>query len=290
MPRQSRPVRVGGIDYLNALPLTRYLEADRDPPLKVTNHVPSVLASKLRAGALDIALVPVVEYLARPEYRILPGISIASYGEVRSIRFYHRRPLAEVRAVGLDSSSRTSAMLTRILFRDLWRGSPEFRQIPPGEAGALLRGDARQLGDLDGVLVIGDAALSVLPPVEWEAQDLGTVWTRWTGLPCVYAFWVWHGGPSPAGLIELFERAKERGLARIDEIVAGLHLGADFDEVRCRHYLHRVIRYDLGGLEIEGLLEFYRRLAGLPGLDGEIRGDVTDAEALRWLEPDLAPA
>ncbi len=165
--------------------------------------------------------------------------------------------------------------------------------VPPGlpeRGGGIAPRGRAPAGDLDGVLVIGDAALSVPPPVEWEAQDLGTVWTRWTGLPCVYAFWVWHGGPSPAGLVELFERAKERGLARIDEIVAGLRLGADFDEVRCRHYLHRVIGYDLGNLEIEGLLEFYRRLAGLPGLGGELSGDITDAGSLRWLEPDLAPA
>jgi len=296
MVRRERVVRVGGIDYLNALPLTRYLREDQTPPLKVSNHVPSDLAQKLREGELDIALVPVVEYLAREEYRILPGICIASYGEVRSIRLYHSRPLSEVRTVGLDVCSLTSAMLTRVFFRDLWRGSPSFREVSPQQAKAVLGVPDATVTvngeDLDAVLLIGDAALAIPPRAGWEVVDLGTEWTRWTGLPCIYAFWVWRGGPSPAGLVEVFERAKDAGLARIDDIVASLHLDADFDAVSCRHYLNRVIQYDLGQLQLEGLLEFYKRLKGLPEL---LRHGLADEPAnlgsLRWLDaPDLAPA
>lgn len=296
MARGEHVVRVGGIDYLNALPLTRYIEEEQTPALKVSNHVPSVLAQKLRQGDLDIALVPVVEYLACEEYRILPGICIASYGEVRSIRLYHRRPLSEVHNVGLDECSLTSAMLTRVFFRDLWRGSPSFRQVSPQQAKAVLGASDSTVTvdgeELDAVLLIGDAALDVSPRPGWETVDLGTEWTRWTGLPCIYAFWVWRGGPSPAGLVEIFERAKNTGLARIDDIVASLHLGADFDAVACRHYLNRVIQYDLGHLQLEGLLEFYKRLKGLPEL---LRHGLVDEPknlgSLRWLDaPELAPA
>jgi chorismate dehydratase len=191
----------------------------------------------------------------------------------------------------------TSATLTRVFFRDLWRGSPSFRQVAPQQARALLDGApgppvATDGGELDAVLLIGDAALLVPPRAGWEVVDLGTEWTRWTGLPCIYAFWVWRGGPSPAGLVEIFERAKDIGLARIDDIVASLQLGGDFDSVSCRHYLNRVIQYDLGHLQLEGLLEFYRRLQGLPELSRHGLGrEPVNLGSLRWLDaPDLAPA
>jgi chorismate dehydratase len=210
--------------------------------------------------------VPVVEYLARAEYRILPGMAISSYGEVRSIRLYHSRPLDAARRVGLDVSSRTSAMLARLLFHDLWGGSPEFVEASPSGVESLLR-EGRPPGpdEPDSFLLIGDAALRLHSCPGWESVDLGTEWTRWTGLPFVYAFWLWRGGPGPAGLTDRFLAAKAAGTARIDEIAERAARPAGLDPVECRHYLHRVIRYDLGKPELEGLEEFFRRLraAGL---------------------------
>ncbi len=289
---RPRPIRVGGIDYLNALPLTRYLEEAGSPPLEISNHVPGVLAEKLRAGELDIALVPAVEYLAREDYQILPGISISSYGEVQSIRFYHRRPLSELRAVGLDGCSRTSSALTRLLFRDLWHGSPEFLQVSPREAIRVLEGIAVPgiYESLDGVLLIGDAALSTSPRDGWEALDLGTVWTRWTGLPFVYAFWAWRGGPCPPGVVERFTRARAEGLSRIDDIVRETVRPAGMDAAACRHYLHRVIQYDLDPVHVEGLLEFFRRIgSSLSILRGGASASAGHPPTLRWLEESPSP-
>jgi len=288
---RDRPVRVGGIDYLNALPLIRYLREGGAPPLELSNHMPSVLAEKLRAGSLDVALVPVVEYLSRPEYRVVPGISISSYGEVRSIRFYHRRELRQLRHVGLDESSRTSAALTRVLFKDLWGGSPKLVHLPPRDALGALERDGRWAGgeDLDGVLVIGDAALRARASPSWEWLDLGTVWTRWTGLPLVYAFWVWRGGPAPVGLTRRFVEAKREGLARIDDIVRERAERLGEDPVAGRHYLYRTIQYDLDPAHIEGFTELVRRLEAHRILSGSPRTIADGAPLLQWLEESPSP-
>lgn len=259
------PLRVGGIDYLNALPLTRSLCGRMSPHWRLTNHTPRELAERLRDGRLDVGLVPVVEYLARPEYRVVPGICVSSYGEVQSIRLYHRRPVGEVRVVGLDSASRTSSMLTRLLFRDVWGASPSFVEYPsrraPDPEGMFLEGGEQ----LDAVLLIGDAALAVASVPGWEVLDLGTEWTRWTGLPFVYAFWVWRGGPCPDDLVPCLLAGKREGVSRVDEIAESVSIPGGFDSVACRHYLNRRIQYDLGPLQIEGCLEFFSRLerAGL---------------------------
>jgi chorismate dehydratase len=264
-------IRVGGIDYLNALPLTRYLTAPGEPPLSVSDQAPSALASALRAGRLDVALAPVVEYLACEDYRVVPGICISSYGAVESIRFYYRGPIEEVRRVGLDTSSRTSALLTRLLFRERWRGAPRFLPLEPqaglrwlegeeaGSSGDAAGGAA--LGSLDALLLIGDAALRSTRPCGWEVLDLGTEWSRWTGLPFVYAFWICRREIGSPALVRRLEAAKRTGIARVDDIVRGLHLPrVGLDASQAREYLRRTIQFDLGPAQIEGLAAFFRLL------------------------------
>jgi chorismate dehydratase len=156
-------------------------------------------------------------------------------------------------------------MLTRLLFRDLWGASPRFVEYPsrraPDPKGVFLEGGEQ----LDAVLLIGDAALAVPAVPGWEVVDLGTEWTRWTGLPFVYAFWVWRGGLCPEDLVTCLLAGKREGLSRVDEIAEAASLPGGFDSVACRQYLNRRIQYDLGPLQIEGCLEFFARLerAGL---------------------------
>ena len=104
---QRLPLRVGGIDYLNAQPLLYSLLDSGEPPLSVRSHPPRDLARLLREGELDVALLPVVAYPERADYYVVPGIAISSYGTVRSIRLYHRCPLAAVRT-GTEKDSRGS--------------------------------------------------------------------------------------------------------------------------------------------------------------------------------------
>jgi chorismate dehydratase len=291
-------IRVGGIDYLNAQPLLYGLEEPGEPPLEVSHHPPSELARLLGAGALDVALLPVVASLERAEYRIVPGISIASYGAVGSIRLYHRRPLDSVRSVALDACSRTSALLTRLLFRELWGGRPLFQEVPPAAIRSQLAARPPAEAEFEAALLIGDAALSfhhgqaAAPQARarrevaapggrslfpgWEDVDLGTAWTRWTGLPFVYAFWVLRS-PDLAGAEGLVRRliaGRDCGRARIDEIVARARLPEGMLPSELRRYLAHVIRYDLGRDELAGLRSFFERLAAaglIPPGAGELR-------------------
>jgi chorismate dehydratase len=260
---------VGGIDYLNASPLIRYLSLAGDPPLSISNHSPAALATLLRDGELDLALAPAVEYLARADYKAIPGICISSYGAVESIRLYHRKPLKEIQVAGIDTSSRSSALLLRLLFRDLWRGGPRFVPLEAAEAERWIEGALYKAGggpgsadSLDAFLLIGDKALQCPRLPGWEVLDLGTEWTRWTGLPFVYAFWIWRGEAVPPRLVERLEQAKRVGLARIDDIVSRLNPNeaGSLSPSQCRDYLRRAIQYDFGPPQVEGLISFFSLL------------------------------
>jgi chorismate dehydratase len=266
------PLRVGGIDYLNAQPLLYSLLDAGEPPLSVRPHPPSELARLLREGALDVALLPVVACAERADYHVVPGIAIASYGAVQSIRLYHRCPLEAARVVALDACSRTSALLTQVLFREVWRGAPAFTSAPPVGLEAALKGPVEAAG-FDAALVIGDAALRSGHHGGWEEADLGTEWTRWTGLPFVYAFWVCRVEGEPGSLerslVERLHAARDRGVAHVDDIVNDLvergKLPAGMAASDCRRYLSQMIHYDLGPDKLEALDFFLERLraAGL---------------------------
>ena len=262
-------LRLGGIDYLNALPLLWGLGGTNDG-MTMGYHVPSRLAEMLERAELDVALIPVVASIASPDYCVVPGIGISSYGGVRSIRLYYRESLSSVKRVGLDTCSMTSALLTRLLFREVWGAEPDFVPCDPDSMRSYLEGGADELSDLDAVLLIGDAALAGGCYADWLDTDLGTEWTRWTGLPFVYAFWACRkeaveDAATGRFLIERLARAKEQGLLRIDEIVAGANLPEGFDTASGLHYLGHLIDYDLGEDKLEAMRLFFDRLhsAGL---------------------------
>jgi len=271
-------LRLGGIDYLNALPLLWGLGAPGDG-LSMGYHVPSRLAEMLDRSELDVALIPVVASLAQPGYRVVPGIGISSYGGVRSIRLYHRENLGSVKRVGLDTCSMTSALLTRLLFREVWGAEPEFVSCDPASMRDYLDGRRGELSDLDAVLLIGDAALTGEGYSGWLGRDLGTEWTRWTGLPFVYAFWACRPeavkeSDARRFLIDRLERAKEEGLLRIDEIVAAAKLPTGFDVAAGIHYLGHLIDYDLGEDKLEAMRLFFSRLHTAGLLDSPV-GDLS---------------
>ena len=67
--RQTRPVRLGAVSYLNARPLTWAL--DQFPENWNTRYdVPSACAELLQDGSVDLGLIPSIEYL-RGDYRFV---------------------------------------------------------------------------------------------------------------------------------------------------------------------------------------------------------------------------
>ena len=110
-------LRIGSVPYLNARPLLEGLDA----VAPVRREVPSRLAGLLAAGALDVALTPVVEAFDHPEMSVVPGAAVTAHGPVESVLLFCRSEPGSARTVALDASSRTSADLVRVL--------PEVREV-----------------------------------------------------------------------------------------------------------------------------------------------------------------
>lgn len=238
-------LRVGAVSYLNAVPLVHGLDAE--PRFRVQRAVPSHVAEQLHGGAIDLGLIPSIEYAAGT-YAIVPDIAIACRGPVRSVCLFHERPLAQVRRVALDTSSRTSVALTRVLLAERLEHAPEYVSMAPDLDAMLACADA--------ALVIGDRAL------EYAGRphlDLGAAWVERTGLPFVFAFWAGPPGRLNGADVACLQAAKRAGLAAIDSLAAAF----GGDAARNAAYLRDNIVFDLGAGELAGLREFLRRAHAL---------------------------
>ena len=138
MVQKSR-VRIGAVSFLNTKPLIYSLlhPTSLNEEIELSVHVPSRLAELLNADSIDVGLIPIIEYFRvagqanlRP-YRIIPHISISSRGAVRSIQLFSRVPIPEIQSVGLDTSSRSSRALLRIVFAEKYDLHPTFSASPP---------------------------------------------------------------------------------------------------------------------------------------------------------------
>ncbi len=243
--------RLGAVCYLNARPLVYGL--DRDPRFAVRNDVPSLCADLLLAGEIDLGLIPAFEYARVGDYLAVPDIAIASDGAVDSVALFTTRPIEDVRSIALDTSSRTSANLVRLLCAARFGIAPAFRPAAP-DLKAMLH-------DADAALLIGDPALFTDPDtLGVQKIDLGVEWKAMTGLPFVWAFWTGRPGSASPAVCAALRETRDRGLAAVDDI-ARQHAQADpAKQALIARYLRQAILFDFHGPFVEGLRTYYRLL------------------------------
>lgn len=236
-------LRIGLFPYLNVQPLIHGLRGDEHAELVI--DVPSRTADAFRRGELDLAMVPSLE-AATLEAPALDGVAIAAEGAVETVLLHHRVPLAEVRTLAADESSRTSVALSKILVTQASGRAPITRPF---------RASAGETATDDAILVIGDPAFAFSQP-GYAPLDLAGAWKQAHDLPFVFAVMVVSPRALRSGLASWIRDAITRGLGAASTIAASYNSGVD--AARAEHYMRKVIRYDLGPREKEGLALFHR--------------------------------
>jgi chorismate dehydratase len=246
------PVRLGAVGYLNARPLVYGLE--ESARFAVRYDVPSECARLLHEGSIDLGLIPSIEYLRGGPYRIVPGLAIASHGQVASVALFTTKAIGEVRSIAMDTSSRTSVALVRVLCARLYRIQPAIESRGPDIHDMLARCDA--------ALIIGDNALfdpaASHGPSAIEKIDLGEAWTAMTGLPFVWAFWAGRPDALHPGDVEALQLARDEGVKRPEELARAYLAAAPERHLAGARYLRENIKYYFGDAERSALETFYR--------------------------------
>jgi chorismate dehydratase len=240
-------VRVGAVSYLNARPLVQGLE--RSERFDLRFDLPSRCASLLHSGAIDLGLIPSIEYL-RGNYRVVPGIGVVSDGAVASVAMFTRVPVARIRSVALDTSSRTSVALLKVLCARYFDIAPAFVSAGPDLAAMIAEADA--------ALLIGEPALlAMYQPLGLEKIDLGAAWREMTGLPFVYAFWAGAPGILTPADVRVLQAARDEGRRATDAVAARYFAGDPEKQQLGAAYLRDCIRYDVGERERTALGRFF---------------------------------
>lgn len=168
-------MRISIVSYLNSYPFHYGLISRLDPELhQVEPHTPAQCAEKLGTGKVDVGLIPVGALEDRHE--IVSEFGIASWRHVRSVLLLSHSPLNEVNTIMTDHESRSSNLLTKVLFEEHWRRRVEFVKENPENP------------DKTAYVCIGDKALKNAAKYEFR-YDLAEAWHDMTGLPFVFAVW-----------------------------------------------------------------------------------------------------
>jgi chorismate dehydratase len=276
-------LRVSVVEYLNTAPLVwGFTDGPQAGRYDLNFTVPSLCAEALRAGRADIGIIPAIEYQRMSGMVAFADMAIASKREVRSLLVVSRKPIDRVRTLALDTSSRSTVALVRLLARHRWKIEPEFFDADPDPAGILQRADA--------ALVIGDPALRIAVKIDalhaktaapagepcctddpdaspvpgvtiLFVYDVVAEWRQWTGLPAVLALWVARREFATSEIAADFLASKAYGLSHIPEIARQASDQLQLPEEVIDTYLRENINFDLDAENCAGLERYYQECA-----------------------------
>lgn len=244
--------RIAASFYLNSAPLIwSFTHGARSRTVRLlTDAAPARCALMLARGEVEAALVPVIEYQRIPEILIVPGVCVGSRERVRSVVLVTRgAELKDVRSVALDTSSRTSAALVQIIFREFLGFEPEWKPSAPN-LGAMLN-------EADAALLIGDPAMT-FPREGLRVYDLAGLWRTHTGLGFVFAMWMAREAVAARARTIDFAGARDEGLERVEEIAVSYAAALGLPRDDLREYLLENISFTLDDEMRSGLDLFYK--------------------------------
>ena len=273
-----KKLRISIVQYLNTAPLVwGFTNGPLQGKYDLSFTVPSQCAEALRAGAADIAIIPAIEYQRIDDLVVLPDLAIASKHRVRSLLLIAKKPIAQVRHIALDRSSRSTQALTRILCAEHWKIKPEFIEADP-DLNVMLR-------VAEAALLIGDPALRLSVAIEGAAKrgaageqvcagssvgvsagqnlyvyDVVEQWRHMTNLPAVLAIWAGRRDVLSPEVATDFAASRDFGMAHITEISSAASGEMQLLPAVLADYLRQNIDFSLGVENRKGL-DLYFRLA-----------------------------
>jgi chorismate dehydratase len=179
--------RIGLVSYTNTIPYIWCFGGKNNfiPSLKVDGielefviNNPAALANLMQTNKLDAALLPVASLLFLQQVQPITQFGIGCHGAVDSVCLFSNNALAQINTVLLDPQSKTSNLLTKILFKNYWQHIVNFEPAFEGYQNAVGNGVA--------AVVIGDRAFAQKPKNTF-AFDLGYAWQQYTQLPFLFA-------------------------------------------------------------------------------------------------------
>ncbi|MEG1793827.1 MAG: menaquinone biosynthesis protein [Rikenellaceae bacterium] len=229
-------VRVATISYINSIPFVYGLtHSENSLSADLLLHTPSRCVQAFIDDECDIAIVPVGALDTLGKYKIVSSYCISSSYDVHTVALMSNSPIEDIKKIYVDSDSRTSAKLIKILARDYWHITPEYEEIN----GNGLNPD--NYPRETGFMLIGDKVFEAEKHFTYF-YDLVSAWNKMTALPFVFAVWVAKESVSET-VINALNNSLEFGLKSIDQAIAEHVKGITHNAAK--EYLTKNIEYTL---------------------------------------------
>ena len=240
-------LNIVAISYLNTLPFLYGIRKDKDlmSQLNLRLEYPSLCADLLKSGQADVGLIPVAEIVHLDNPMIIGDFCIGAQGKVNTVMLYSCCSLNEIKIVALDYQSRTSVMLTKILFDKFWDRKVGFESTSEGYIDRIS-------GSVAGV-VIGDRAFDYKDRFPYS-YDLSEEWYKFTGLPFVFACWVSRIPLDPKFELQ-FCKAMSLGFSEMEKVVED-YSNANISGPHLSSYLNEDISYNFDVNKRRGMALF----------------------------------
>ena len=220
-------IKISAVAYTNTKAFIYGLEhSDIRNKIDLSLDIPSDCAAKVISGEVDMGLMPVAAIPMVPNANIVADYCIGSDGAVNSVFIFSDVPVEEIKSLKLDSHSRTSNNLAKVLLKFYWKKEVDFTTDP--------------FAKTDAIVLIGDRTFGKKDDYAY-AYDMGEEWKNFTGLPFMYAAWVANKDISPEFKAE-FNAAMKLGLAHRQDVLKALKPTENFD---LEDYLYNKLQFEV---------------------------------------------
>jgi chorismate dehydratase len=207
-------IKISAVSYTNTKPFIYGIEHSALlDQIDLSLDIPTDCAAKLIDGQVDVGLIPVAAIPHVPHAHIIADYCIGSVGAVNSVFIFSKVPAAGIKTVRLDSHSRTSNNLAKVLLKFHFGQTVSYTTDPQEET--------------DAIVLIGDRTFGKKDEFAY-AYDMGQEWMNFTSLPFVYAAWV-ANKPIPQSFINDFNEALSFGLSKRKDLLEELPKPVNFD-------------------------------------------------------------
>lgn len=242
-------LRITAVSYYNTLPFIYGInQSGLLTDYKLSLDVPSECARKLISHEADLGLISAGALPFIPDYKIISRYCIGATGDVQSVILLSDTGLHSLRRIYLDTDSRTSVTLVKVLAREFWNIEVEW--VPAENLNNKLRPG-------EGMVAIGDKTFLLRNQYKY-CYDLAGEWIKLTGLPFVFAVWI-SVKKLPKHFLNAFEAAMRWGVGHKQESIS-LANNLIISEQELHNYLKNAIDYPLDEEKLKGMELFLSSL------------------------------
>lgn len=238
-------LRIGKISFLNLHPIFHVFEREFGAgPYDIIESYPSSLNRLLRDGSIDLSPSSSVVYLrGKDRFDYINGHSISSRGAVESILLFSRVPIESINGseIYVTHQSETSTALLAVILRKFYKAdcilkstAAPFEEAIETHSAYMAIGDSALInGRMSKIIEDIPACCCKLVTIEHQAfylYDLGELWRRHTGLPFVFALWIFNKDVISQrkslydGFVHDLDRSRDIALRSFNEIAAASRL------------------------------------------------------------------